>query len=120
MNAGASLAVRRTQDPAGVSGPINLEQPKYIAVKRLCEARDALAEALASVVARLTASEVHPTPPAAAVIVINCGPRLASSGFSTRLVIRRLTDSSSSSGPAGRVRNSRAPARMTLRITAVS
>ncbi len=46
-HAATSLAVRRTQDPAGISGPINLEQPKDLAVKRLCEARDALAEALA-------------------------------------------------------------------------
>jgi hypothetical protein len=42
----ASLAVRRTEDPAGVSGPISLEQPKQIVLGRLRQARDALAEAL--------------------------------------------------------------------------
>lgn len=46
-HAATSLAARRTRDPAGISGPINLELPKEVAVKRLYEARDALAEALA-------------------------------------------------------------------------
>jgi len=47
-HAAASLAVRRTADPAGVSGPIKLEGPKDIAVARLAGARDHLAAALAS------------------------------------------------------------------------
>lgn len=45
-HAATSLAIRRTEDPAGVSGPINLEKPKDTVVKRLRDARDALAEAL--------------------------------------------------------------------------
>lgn len=45
-HAAGSLAARRTDDPAGVSGPINLQKPKDIVVKRLRDARDAVAEAL--------------------------------------------------------------------------
>jgi hypothetical protein len=45
-HAAVAVAVRRTEDPAGVSGPINLEQPKEIAVARLRDARDALHDAL--------------------------------------------------------------------------
>lgn len=45
-HAATALAVRRTDDPAGVSGPINLQKPKDIVIKRLRDARDALAEAL--------------------------------------------------------------------------
>lgn len=45
-HAATLLAIRRTDDPAGVSGPINLEKPKDAVVKRLRDARDALAEAL--------------------------------------------------------------------------
>lgn len=46
-HAANSLAVRRTEDPAGVSGPIKLAKPKDVTVKRLADARNALAEALA-------------------------------------------------------------------------
>jgi hypothetical protein len=42
----ASLAIRRTEDPAGVSGPIKLEGTKDVAVDRLTTARDHLAAAL--------------------------------------------------------------------------
>jgi hypothetical protein len=45
-HATASLAVHRTEDPAGVSGPIKLETSKDIAVSRLAAARDHLAAAL--------------------------------------------------------------------------
>lgn len=45
-HAACALAVRRTEDPAGVSGPINLQKSKDIVVKRLWKARDGLAEAL--------------------------------------------------------------------------
>ena len=45
-HAATSIAVHRTDDPAGVSGPINLQKPKDVVVKRLRDARDALAEAL--------------------------------------------------------------------------
>jgi hypothetical protein len=48
-HASASLAIRRTEDPAGVSGPIKLEQPKDIAIARLAAARDHLAAAIAAV-----------------------------------------------------------------------
>ena len=44
----ASLAVRRTEDPAGVAGPIKLEGTKDVAVARLGAARDHLAAALAA------------------------------------------------------------------------
>lgn len=47
-HAAASLAVSRTDDPAGVSGPIGLEKPKDIVLKRVRDARDALDEALAN------------------------------------------------------------------------
>lgn len=47
-HAATSLAVRRTDDPAGVSGPIKLEEPKDIVVKRLTSARDHLAAAIAA------------------------------------------------------------------------
>lgn len=47
-HAAASLAVRRTEDPAGVSGPIKLESTKDIAVSRLAAARDHLANAIAA------------------------------------------------------------------------
>lgn len=46
-HAASSLAVRSTEDPAGVSGPIHLEMPKDITVNRLTQARDHLADALA-------------------------------------------------------------------------
>lgn len=45
-HAAAAIAVRRTDDPAGVSGPINLELPKDIALARLGDGRDALHDAL--------------------------------------------------------------------------
>jgi hypothetical protein len=45
-HATASLAIRRTEDPAGVSGPIKLETTKDVAVARLAAARDHLAAAL--------------------------------------------------------------------------
>jgi hypothetical protein len=45
-HAASALAVRRTEDPAGVSGPITLQKPKDIVVKRLRDARDGLGEAL--------------------------------------------------------------------------
>ena len=45
-HAAASLAVGRTEDPAGVSGPIKLETTKDAAVSRLASARDHLAAAL--------------------------------------------------------------------------
>jgi hypothetical protein len=48
-HASASLAIRLTEDPAGVSGPIKLEQPKDIAIARLAAARDHLAAAIAAV-----------------------------------------------------------------------
>jgi hypothetical protein len=44
--AAANLAIRRTDDPAGVSGPIHLEQSKDVVVKRLGDARDHLRRAL--------------------------------------------------------------------------
>jgi hypothetical protein len=47
-HASASLAIRRTEDPAGVSGPIKLEEPKDIAIARLASARDHLAAAIAA------------------------------------------------------------------------
>lgn len=47
-HAAASLGVRRTEDPAGVSGPIKLETTKDVAVSRLAQARDHLAVALAA------------------------------------------------------------------------
>jgi hypothetical protein len=47
-HASASLAIRRTEDPAGVSGPIKLEQVKDIAIARLASARDHLAAAIAA------------------------------------------------------------------------
>lgn len=47
-HAAASLAVRRTEDPAGVSGPIKLEGTKDIAVTRLATARDHVAAAIAA------------------------------------------------------------------------
>ncbi len=47
-HAAASLAVRRTEDPAGVSGPIKTETTKDVAVARLDAARDHLAAALDS------------------------------------------------------------------------
>lgn len=45
-HAATSLATRHTEDPAGVSGPISLKKPRDVTVKRLVDARDALAEAL--------------------------------------------------------------------------
>jgi hypothetical protein len=45
-HAAGSLAIRRTEDPAGVSGPIKLEGTKDIAVARLAAARDNLAAAI--------------------------------------------------------------------------
>ncbi len=47
-HAASSLAIRRTEDPAGVSGPIKLEGTKDIAVARLATARDHLATAIAA------------------------------------------------------------------------
>lgn len=44
-HAATSLALRRTEDPAGVSGPIKLETTKDVAVARLAKARDHLANA---------------------------------------------------------------------------
>src|SRR4051812_35669084 len=66
------------------------------------------ADDLARVVARLTASEVHPTPPEAPVIVTICGPRVLEpdAWASPRGWIRRLTDSSRSCASVGRGRNS--------------
>lgn len=45
-HAATTLAVRRTDDPAGVSGPIKLESTKDVAVARLAAARDHLANAI--------------------------------------------------------------------------
>ena len=45
-HASTSLGIRRTEDPAGVSKPINLEVTKDIAVARLSAARDHLANAI--------------------------------------------------------------------------
>ena len=45
-HAATALAKRRTEDPAGVSGPINFEKPKDVVLKRARDARDAVAEAL--------------------------------------------------------------------------
>lgn len=47
-HAAASLAIRLTADPAGVSGPIKLEGTKDVAVSRLTSARDHLAAAIAA------------------------------------------------------------------------
>ena len=47
-HAATSIAERRTEDPAGVSGPINLEMPKDIVVARLEAARAAIDDALAA------------------------------------------------------------------------
>ena len=47
-HAASSLAIRRTEDPAGVSGPIKLEGSKAVAVARLSAARDHLAAAIAA------------------------------------------------------------------------
>ena len=47
-HAASSIAERRTEDPAGVSGPINLEMPKAIVVARLDAARCAIVDALAA------------------------------------------------------------------------
>lgn len=44
-HAAVSIAIRRTEDPAQVSGPINLEKPKQIALARLCAARDSIQRA---------------------------------------------------------------------------
>lgn len=45
-HAATSLAIQRTEDPAGVSGPIKLEGTKDVAVARLAAARDHLAAAI--------------------------------------------------------------------------
>lgn len=42
----SSLAIRRTQDPAGVSGPIKLLKPKDVVVSKFVNGRDAVQEAL--------------------------------------------------------------------------
>lgn len=47
-HAAASLAIRLTVDPAGVSGPIKLEGTKDVAVSRLTSGRDHLAAAIAA------------------------------------------------------------------------
>jgi hypothetical protein len=47
-HAATALNERRTEDPAGVSGPIDLKEPKEVVVGRLRDARDQLREALAN------------------------------------------------------------------------
>jgi hypothetical protein len=47
-HAATSLAYKRTEDPAGVSGPIKLEGTKDVAIARLAAARDHLAAAIAA------------------------------------------------------------------------
>ena len=76
--------------------------------------------AAARVAARLTATEVTPTPPAAPVTEMICGPRAVALGVSARPRSRRLMISRTSAVSAGSVRNSRAPARMARRINALS
>ena len=60
-----------------------------------------MSDALARVVARLTASEVQPTPPEAPVIVMICGPRAPLVCVSSRGRIRRLTESTRSLASRG-------------------
>lgn len=59
-HAATTLKVRRTDDPAGVSGPIKLEAIKDVAVARLTAARDHLAAAVeAGDDASAAAAELH-------------------------------------------------------------
>ncbi|MGH9157032.1 MAG: hypothetical protein ACRD1K_14600 [Acidimicrobiales bacterium] len=59
-HAASSLAIRRTEDPAGVSGQIKLEGTKDVAIARLAAARDHLAAAIdASDDLDVVATELH-------------------------------------------------------------
>lgn len=58
-HAATSLAVRRTEDPAGVSGPVKLETTKDNAVARLRAARDHLAAAADADDLDFVATELH-------------------------------------------------------------
>lgn len=58
-HAAASVQICRTEDPAGVSGPIKLELSKDIAVARLQTARDHLAAAMGSDDDAVIAAELH-------------------------------------------------------------
>lgn len=58
-HAASSLAIRRTEDPARVSGPIKLEMPKDTVISRLGAARDHLAAAIDADDLDAVASELH-------------------------------------------------------------
>ena len=74
-----------------------------------------------SVAARLTASDVQPTPPAAPVTAITCGPpRDPAPAPGSRRGQTRSTVSSSSAPETGSGRNSRAPARIARRMIVAS